>query len=96
MTRRTSTEARRLAEAALEHSRLQDGVERAILGDPIEAGDFWVFFSQSRAYVERDDLDAMLAGNAPLVVPKDGGEVFALSPAHDIDAQIADLRRGRP
>ncbi len=88
---RTSADARLLVEASLSESALGDGIERAILGDPVDAGPYWVFFYQGRAYIERDEFDAMLVGNAPIVVPKDGGGLFTLSLSDDIDAQIRAL-----
>lgn len=91
MSERTIADARELVEASLAESALGDGIERSVLGDPVDAGRFWVFFYQGTAYIERDELDAMLVGNAPIVVPKDGGELFALSITDDIDAQIRAL-----
>ena len=87
---RDAAEARRLVEASLAESARHDGVERVIIGDPIEAGSHWVFYYQGRAYLEEDDLGAMLVGNAPIVVPP-SGELFALSVTDDIDEQIARL-----
>lgn len=92
MTETTAAEARRLVQAALARSSDEDGIERAILGDPVEAGRFWVFFYQGKDYIERDDLDSMLLGNAPIVVPKDGSALFPLVISDDIDAQILALK----
>ena len=86
--------ARVLAEAALADSARQDGIERAVIGDPVEAGANWVFFYQSRAYLDGGDPDSMLVGNAPIVVPRDGSPPFALSVAADIDDQISRLAAG--
>jgi hypothetical protein len=91
MSARTVEEARRLVEASLQESAAEDGIERVILGDPTESGRYWVFFYQGRAYVESGDLDALLVGNAPIVVPRDGGKLFALASVHDVDAQIRAL-----
>ena len=90
MTRRNAAEARALVEASLAASAGDDGIDRAIIGDPVPAGDYWVFFYQGRAYLDDDDLDAMLVGNGPIVVPPEG-ELFALSVTGDIDAQISEL-----
>lgn len=57
-----------------------DGIERVLLGRPVQARAQWVFFFQGRGYVERDDLDEMLGGNMPIVVPGDGEPSYALSP----------------
>ena len=88
---RTASEAQRLVETTLAASTGQDGVERAVLGEPIEAGRYWVFLYQAKAYIDCNDLDAMLLGNAPIVVPKDGGELFTLSVSDDLDAQVRAL-----
>lgn len=80
-----------MAENVLADAARQDGIARAIIGEPVTAGAFWVFFFQGRDYLENDDLDAMLTGNAPIVVPSSGGEPFTLSLAEDIDAQVAEL-----
>ncbi|TQK18369.1 immunity protein 35 of polymorphic toxin system [Microbacterium sp. SLBN-154] len=84
-------EARRLVEASLQQSTAEDGIDRVVLGDPVESGRYWVFFSQGRGYVESGDVDAMLIGNAPIVVPKDGGAPFALPSVRDVDTQIRAL-----
>lgn len=76
MSARSRTDARQLVEAALAESALRDGIERSILGEPVDPGRYWVFFYQGKAYIERDELDAMLVGNAPIVVPKDGGDIL--------------------
>jgi len=89
-------EARRLVEAALAESAREDGIERAIIGDPVEAGAYWVFFYQGREYLDSGDLDAMLVGNGPIVVPRDGSPLFALSAAEDTDAQIRRLAEESP
>ena len=91
MSARTVEEARRLVEASLQQSTAEDGIERIVLGDPVESGRHWVFFYQGRGYVEGGDIDAMLIGNAPIVVPKDGGAPFALPSVRDVDAQIRAL-----
>ncbi|MEI3868745.1 YrhB domain-containing protein [Microbacterium sp. CCNWLW134] len=91
MNTRTVEEARRLIEALLEESTAEDGIERVVLGDPVESGRYWVFFYQGREYVERGDLDALLVGNTPIVVPKDGGASFALPSVRNVDAQIRAL-----
>ncbi|WP_164478117.1 hypothetical protein [Microbacterium sp. ABRD28] len=46
MNTRTVEEARRLIEALLEESTAEDGIERVVLGDPVESGRYWVFFYQ--------------------------------------------------
>lgn len=90
----TKQEAQECAVHYLSSSTESDGVERVILGDPVEAGSNWVFFYQGRGYVERGDLDDMLVGNMPIVVPKDNGVPYALDSQTDVDAQIDRLAQG--
>ncbi|WP_322410228.1 YrhB domain-containing protein [Microbacterium invictum] len=91
MSARTVAEARRVVNASLQESTAEDGIERVVLGDPVESGRYWVFFYQGREYVESGDLDSLLVGNTPIVVPKDGGASFALPSVRDVDAQIRAL-----
>ncbi|MEZ3162038.1 YrhB domain-containing protein [Microbacterium sp. BWT-B31] len=93
---RSQEDAVHAAEKLLEASARTDGIARKIIGEPVDTGAHWVFFYQGRDYLENDDLDAMLVGNAPIVVPKDGSDSFALSTAEDLDAQIARLRDRNP
>lgn len=96
MSTRTVEDARRLVDASLQESAVEDGIDRVVVGDPVESGRYWVFFYQGRGYVERGDVDAMLIGNAPIVVPKDSGAPFALPSVRDVDAQIRALTSEEP
>jgi hypothetical protein len=51
-----------------------------------------VFFYQSRAYVEKGDFKEMLAGNAPLVVFRDSGEVQPTGTAQPLEDYLAAIR----
>lgn len=89
----TKAEAEQAALRFLSISAETDGVERVILGEPVEAGANWVFYYQGRGYVERGDLDEMLVGNMPIVVPKNDQPPYALDALDDVDDQIARLTR---
>lgn len=52
----------------------------------------WVFFYDTRAYVESGNPDDMLLGNAPYVVTR-AGEVHATGTAQPLDAYIAEMLR---
>jgi hypothetical protein len=84
----TAPEAEQIAIGFLAHSTEHDGIPRVILGPPIEAGPNWVFYYQGRGYVEHGDLDEMLVGNMPIVVPRDHRAPYALSSLEDVDLQI--------
>lgn len=79
-------EAQRLVEEDLEQlSREQNSVECVVLEDEtIEKSWGWVFFYQSKAYVESGDELDMLAGNAPIIVNKYTGTLMHAGTAHDI------------
>ena len=48
----------------------------------------WVFFYQSKAYIESGDLGDMLAGNAPYIVNKKNGQLYVTGTAYDIEHYI--------
>jgi hypothetical protein len=50
----------------------------------------WVFFYQSREHVETGTVGSMLAGNAPLLVLRDSGELRVLGTARPVDDYLAD------
>ncbi|MBQ9915594.1 MAG: hypothetical protein IJO71_00130 [Microbacterium sp.] len=84
----TAEEAEAVAIRFLARSTEHDGIPRVILGPAVEAGPNWVFYYQGRGYVERGDLDEMLVGNMPIVVPRDHRPPHALSALEDVDTQI--------
>lgn len=79
--------ARRLLADAEEHG----GVSCVLVGGPENYGHWWVQAFQSRALIEDGDEDAALAGNGPLVIPKDGSAPFRLSSAEPAHEQMKRL-----
>lgn len=53
----------------------------------------WVFFYNSRAYIETGAFSQALAGNAPIVVECATGRLHKLTTARPIDEQLEELRR---
>lgn len=53
----------------------------------------WLFFYNSRAYLETGNFSDALAGNGPLVVEKATGTVHTLLVARPIESQLAEIRR---
>ncbi len=53
----------------------------------------WVFFYQSRNYIETGDLTWMLAGNGPIVVLRDEGAIHSLGTALPIEEEIAEFEQ---
>lgn len=79
--------ARRLLADAMEHG----GVACVLVGDPEDYGRWWVQAFQSQALIEDGDEDAALAGNGPIVIPKDGSTPFRLSSAEPAHEQMKRL-----
>lgn len=53
----------------------------------------WVFFYQSKDYMETGNLGSMLAGNAPFIVDNRTGAVHVLGTAHPADVYIREYAR---
>lgn len=51
----------------------------------------WVFFYDSKRYIEADDFDYALAGNGPVVVIQATGEIFRLGSAEELTGALANL-----
>ena len=58
--------------------------------DTMERPFGWVFFYQSRRYLESGDRGHRLAGNGPLIVNKSSGELVALGTARPVEEGLAE------
>ncbi|XTZ15291.1 YrhB domain-containing protein [Micromonospora echinospora] len=56
-----------------------------------EYANFWVFGYNTRRFLLEMDFMASLAGNGPIVVPKNGDELFLASSATPLEEQLPDL-----
>ena len=56
--------------------------------ETIEKAWGWMFFYQSRRYVETGELTEMLAGNAPLIVERETGRILPCGTVRPIDHYI--------
>lgn len=98
----------RLVPGELDITELTDAEARAIAAEYIDeaAGalriqdastlthDFgWLFLYQSAAYLDTGDFAQMIAGNAPLIVDRFTGALWATGTASRPDDYIADYRR---
>ena len=63
----------------------------ALGGAPLESEHYWVFFYNTVEYWETGDDLASLAGNGPVVVPKDGGELRWMTSVRSPEEQLAEL-----
>ena len=50
----------------------------------------WVFFYESKEYIDTGYLSSMLAGNAPFIVDNQAGEVHTLGTAHPAEFYIQE------
>jgi len=91
-------EAQRLVEDELERiNSNQDAADCVVLADEtIEMPWGWVFFYQSKAYVESGDDVEMLAGNAPIIVNRYTGELVHTGTAYDIEHYLQEYEAGLP
>jgi len=53
----------------------------------------WIFFYQSKEYLDTENFSAMLAGNAPFIVDKERANVHVLGTAHPVDFYVDEYVR---
>jgi hypothetical protein len=86
------TQARQIAQSHLFSisEELEPGAAVIIESATIERSFGWVFFYQSREYVESRNPIHCLAGNAPLIVDRLTGNVVVTGTAHPIEHYLAE------
>lgn len=86
----TLDKARQLAKANLDDlERRNPGMPLALIDEAtIAFSSGWVFFFQSRLFVETGDEEYMLAGNAPILVDARDGAVHTTGTAYSPDIYI--------
>jgi len=69
-----------------------------ILDDLTIEGEFgWVFFYQSKVFIETGDLSRRLVGNAPFLVSRVDGRLYVTGTAHPVQLYIDNFKRtGNP
>lgn len=55
----------------------------------------WVFFYQSREYLESGSFSHALAGNAPLIVDRLTGDIVVTGTTHPIEHYLAEYEASR-
>lgn len=55
----------------------------------------WVFFYQSRAFVESGNVRDMVAGNTPIIVDRDTGELHLTGTSHPVSHYIREYEHGK-
>jgi hypothetical protein len=53
----------------------------------------WVFFYDSRRYLETGEFSCRLAGNAPLLIERLSGRLWTLGTARSLDFYLDNFRR---
>jgi hypothetical protein len=70
--------------------------ENVIISDlTIEKDYGWIFFYNSRRYLETQDVRYALFGNAPIIVEKENGSLHFTGTAEEIDYYIKRYERQR-
>jgi len=85
-------------EAAVIAVRYLEGVEKESgaavqLTKTREESFGWVFFYQSKEFLETGALNSMLAGNAPFVVDRRDGAVHVLGTVYPVDVYLKEYPR---
>ncbi len=93
-------EAEEIVNAELKkQERVVGGIALKIVSSSTIEQDFgWVFFYNSKEYLESGNLSYMLAGNAPIIIDKADGSLHFTGTSNPIDYYIEKYReniRGR-
>jgi hypothetical protein len=89
----TPQEAQSIVDDWLSAQSKRIGIELGVDKDATRDEDWcWVFFYNSRAYLETGSFSEALVGNGPLVVERDSGRLHELTTARPIDEQLDELR----
>jgi hypothetical protein len=82
-------EAETIARSKLNSLKLKAGIDLELLAnDTIEFKYGWVFFYQSKEYVESGDISKLIGGNAPIIVDKFEEITFLAGTKKDIQFYI--------
>ncbi len=95
----TEHEAREIAVAYLASMAQGSGVQVAIVDSAtIEKSYGWIFFYQSKQYLESGNFSDCLAGNAPIVIAKADGRIHKTGTAHPLEhyLELLAAREGWP
>ena len=85
----TREDARALVEQYLAEQDLTVDVDVVLLDDAtIERPWGWVFFYESRQFVESGDSDEFLLGNVPLIVERGSGRLILTGSAESIEFYV--------
>jgi len=87
-------QAREIAKEEISRMNKRSLIEFALMDNQtIEFQYGWVFFYQSKKFLETKDMDFMVAGNAPYIIDKQDGSVHITGTGQDIDYYIEEYIR---
>jgi hypothetical protein len=87
----TKDVAIKIAEEYLRTESISTGYKLALLDDSIiefELG--WVFFYQSKEYLETQDILHLLGGNSPIIINKNDGSIYVTGTAYPVEHYIQE------
>jgi len=88
--------ARTLASQEVDEVARRSGLDLALDDHTTrDEGWCWLFFYNTREYVETRNVGDALAGNGPILVEKASGNLRHLVAARPIEEQLAELHRRR-
>jgi immunity protein 35 of polymorphic toxin system len=88
----TEGEAREIASAHLRSMMQGSGIEVVIIGSAtIEKSYGWIFFYDSKEFLESGNFSDRLAGNAPIVVAKADGRIHTTGTAYPLQHYLERL-----
>lgn len=89
----TKENAIKIAQRYIEDEQLNSGYNLVLLLEATIEFEFgWVFFYQSKEFVETGEIGEMLGGNSPIIVNKEVGIVSVTGTAYPIDKYIAEYK----
>lgn len=78
-----------IAEAYVQTASLKSGNNLKIMSDKTRVFELgWIFFYQSKEYIETGDVYEMVGGNSPIIVNKYDASLSITGTAHPIEIYI--------
>jgi immunity protein 35 of polymorphic toxin system len=59
----------------------------------IEKDCYWVFFYNTRSYLESENLSFALAGNSPFIIDKIHGDIYETGTAYEIEFYLNEFEK---
>jgi hypothetical protein len=86
--------ATRIANDKLGSLKNEIGTDLQIIEDAtIEKDLYWVFFYNSKSYLEEGDLSDRLAGNSPLIIDKIHGNIYETGTAKSVEFYMEEFEQ---